>query len=109
MLPEPKTYIQAPTPLYPARKMGCLDQINLKINHEARTVNEALGISDKQAKQITQRVVTYMSRAERISQTIEAILKDPELNDAEKIYAIFILGTIRVVRVLSPIRWITAD
>jgi uncharacterized membrane protein YecN with MAPEG domain len=67
-------------------------EIRFKFNHDGTTLPECLGLTEEQTKKLWQLVKLVRTKTEYISQQLELILHNKELNQIEKAIAIHILG-----------------
>lgn len=73
-----------------------------RFNHNAGTVEEALGITEERKKEILKLIDSWINKYKTVSEILEEIMNSKDLNDVEKIYTAYVLaGKILVARLFG--------
>lgn len=73
-----------------------IDPINgpIELDHEKPRISEAFGLTIERAQEIGQNVIMLFQSLGAVTEVIATILKQKELNEAEKIYSVFVTAEI---------------
>lgn len=71
--------------------------LNIPYDHDAPSLNRALGISDERAREIHAMALDLLKRGPRVSNVVEELLSSDGLSDAEKAYALISIGFIQAL------------